>query len=259
MKEIELLHVDKWFREIEANYCLQADVARQLRDIGYVVIEGAVAQAKRVQLSEAYDAAVLAAHPDDVSVRSSTRVHDFVNRGHCFDELYIYCPLLAACCRIIGRPFKLSTMLARTLEPGAPAQELHVDFRREADGWPMVGFIIMVDEFRSDNGATRFVPGSHMLPYSPDEVMKDAAADCEGQTLACGPAGSIIIYNGSIWHGHTANQSAEPRRSVQGAFIRREAQSGGNLPARIRPETLERIGSRAKYLLDVEFNDGRTV
>jgi len=99
VKEIEPLHADQWFREMAANYCLPENAARQLRDIGYVVIEGAVAQAKRVQLSEAYDAAVLAAHPDDVSVRSSTRVHDFVNRGHCFDELYIYAPLLAACCQ----------------------------------------------------------------------------------------------------------------------------------------------------------------
>ena len=251
MKEIEPLHTDQWFREIEANYCLPDDVARQLRDIGYVVIEGAVAQAKRVQLSEAYDAAVLAAHPDDVSVRSSTRVHDFVNRGHCFDKLYIYAPLLAACCHVIAQPFKLSTMLARTLLPGTPAQELHVDFKRDDEGWPMIGFIFMIDEFQSDNGTTRFVPGSHMLPYSPDEVMKDAAADCEGQTLACGPAGSIIIYNGSIWHGHTANRSDKQRRSIQGAFIRRDAQSAVNWAARIRPETLARIGSLAKYLLDL--------
>ena len=76
------------------------------------------------------------AHPDDVSIRSSTRVHDFVNRGPAFDELYLYGPLLAACCRVIGRPFKLSSMLARALEPGAPAQSLHVDFARDADGWP---------------------------------------------------------------------------------------------------------------------------
>lgn len=246
--------MDKWFGKIAAEYDLPEDAARQLSDFGYVVIEEAVARTKCAQLSDAYDAAVLAAHPDDVSVRSSTRIHDFVNRGHDFDELYLYGPLLAACCRVIGRPFKLSTMLARTLEPGAPAQALHVDFARDADGWTMVGFIIMVDEFRSDNGATRFVPGSHVAPNDPDDVMKDAAAAYEGQVLAYGPAGSMIIYNGSVWHGHTANRSARPRRSIQGAFIRREAQSGGNLPARMRPETLARIGDLAKYLLDLDPN-----
>src|SRR5438067_1768747 len=138
--------MDKWFREIAAECDLPEEVARQLRDVGYVVMDGPVAHTQCAQLAEAYDAVVLAAQPDDVSISSSTRVHDFVNRGHHFDELYIYKPILAACCCIIGRPFKLSTMLSRTLEPGAPAQALHVDFKRDADGWPMIGFIIMVDE-----------------------------------------------------------------------------------------------------------------
>jgi hypothetical protein len=181
--------MDRWFKKIAAESDLPEEVARQLREVGYVVIDGPVAKTKRARLSEAYDAAVLAAHPDDVSIKGSTRVHDFVNRGHHFDELYIYGPLLAACYCVIGRPFKLSTMLARTVEPGAPAQALHVDFKRDADGWPMIGFIIMIDEFRSDNGATRFVPGSHMIPHAPGDVMQDATAVYEGQALACGPAG----------------------------------------------------------------------
>jgi ectoine hydroxylase-related dioxygenase (phytanoyl-CoA dioxygenase family) len=246
--------MDKWFNQIatDRRSDLSADRVRELSDAGYIVIESAFARDKCEPLAEAYDAAVSAAHPDDVSVRSSTRVHDFVNRGPHFDELYIYRPLLAACCHIIGRPFKLSTLLARTLEPGAPMQPLHVDFARDDDGWPMVGFIIMIDEFQSDNGATRFVPGSQLLTHDPGDVMKDVTADYEGQALACGPAGSMIIYNGSIWHGHTADRSGRRRRSIQGAFIRREAQSAINQATRIRPETLARIGDLAKYLLDLK-------
>ncbi len=240
-----------WFNAIAAESHLPADAATQLRSDGYVVIEGAARQAGCPQLAEAYDAAVLAAHPDDVSIRSSTRISDFVNRGPSFDGLYLYGPLLAACFQIIARPFKLSTMHARTLEPGTQAEALHVDFKREADGWPMIGFIIMVDAFQSDNGATRFVPGSHMTADLPDEAPHDDGAFYKGQALACGPAGSMIIYNGSVWHGWTANRSDKPRRSIQGAFIRREATSGVNLPARMRPETLARIGGLAKYLLNL--------
>jgi hypothetical protein len=243
--------MDKWFSEIAAGFDLPEEIVRQLRDVGYVVIEGPVAHSECAQLAEAYDAAVHAAHPADVSIKSSTRVHDFVNRGHHFDGLYIYKPLLAACCRIIGRPFKLSTMLARTIEPGAPAQGLHVDFKGDADGWPMIGFIIMVDEFRGNNGATRFVPGSHMSPQDPGEVMRDTSDVYEGQELACGQAGSMIVYNGSIWHGFTANRSDRSRRSIQGAFIRRKAQSWMDQNSRLRPETLGRLGNLAKYLLNL--------
>src|SRR5207237_8160787 len=105
VKEIEHLHMDKWFRKIVAESSLPEDVARQLRNVGFVVIEGPVAHTKLTQFSEAYDAAVSAAHPDDISIRSSTRVHAFVNRGQAFDELYMYRLLLPACGPASGRPF----------------------------------------------------------------------------------------------------------------------------------------------------------
>ena len=244
--------MDDWFSVIDAGCELSAGAIQDLCDVGFVVVPGPVAPDRLAQFAEAYDSAVAGAAADDVSIGSSTtRVNDFVNRGPEFDALYVYKPVLEACCRIIGQPFKLSTMHARTVRPYSQAQNLHVDFRREGDGWPMVGFIMMVDEFRGDNGATRFVPGSHKWSTIPADFPPCKSADYEGQVLACGPAGSVIVYNGSVWHGHTANQAGEPRRSIQGAYIRRDAESSVNQAARMRPETLGRIGHLAKYVLAI--------
>ena len=241
-----------WFSVISAGGGLAAGAVRDLRDVGFVVIPGPVAPERLAQLAAAYDSAVASASPDDVGVGSTTtRVHDLVNRGAEFDELYVYGPVLEACCRVIGRPFKLSSMLARTLRPRSQAQAFHVDCARGTDGWAMVGFIFMVDEFRSDNGATGFIPGSHNRSTVADELTNVALADYGNQILACGPAGSMIVYNGSVWHGHTTNSSDEPRRSIQGAYVRRDARSGENLPERLRPDTLARIGSLARDVLAV--------
>lgn len=243
---------DEWFGAIASDFELPREAAEELGDTGFVVIRGAVAPAKLARLAAAYDAGVAGADPADLSIGSTTtRVHDFVNRGPDFDGLYVYAPILGACCSVIGQPFKLSAMLARTVHPYAPAQALHVDYRRQGEGWPMVGFIIMVDEFRSDNGATRFVPGSHKWPTFPGDAMMDPAAAHKQQVVACGPAGSTIVYNGSVWHGHSANQTGEPRRSIQGAYIRRDAEPAINQAARIRQETFGRISPLAKYLLAV--------
>lgn len=243
--------MDEWFNVIAGGGELSPGALQDLRDVGFVVIPGPVAPDGLAQLANAYDSAVACAMADDISVGSTTtRIHDFVNRGSEFDGLYVYQPVLEACCRIIGQPFKLSTMLARTVRPHSQGQGLHVDFKRDADGWPMVGFIFMVDEFRCDNGATRFVPGSHRWSTIPGDHIDDHLDD-EGQVQACGPAGSVVIYNGSVWHGHATNRSGEPRRSIQGAYIRRETEAGVNLAARMRPETLARIGPLAKYLLAV--------
>jgi ectoine hydroxylase-related dioxygenase (phytanoyl-CoA dioxygenase family) len=241
-----------WFSVIGTGRELPASAIEDLRDVGFAIIPGPVAPNGLAQLAAAYDSAVASARPDDLAVGSTTtRVHDFVNRGPEFDGLYVYRPVLEACYHIIGQPFKLSTMLARTVKPRSQAQALHVDFGRDADGWTMVGFIFMVDEFRGDNGATRFIPGSHNWLTVPDELVNNPTADYESQIVAYGPAGSVIVYNGAAWHGHTVNSSDAPRRSIQGAYIRREARPAVYWPERVRPDTLTRIRPLAKYVLAV--------
>ena len=242
--------MDAWFKLMADAGALQREAARALDEDGFVVIPGPV---ESDDIAQRYDAEVAGADISDRSIGQTgvtTRVNDFVNRGPAFDPLYVHPPMLEACCRIIGRPFKLSTMHARTLNPHSPAQGLHMDFPREvADdavgAWPMVGFIFMVDAFTAENGATLFVPGSHRW----SKALREVPTDHPSQMPACGDAGSVIVYNGSVWHGHGANATGQPRRSIQGAYIRRDAMSGANLPARMRPETLERIGDLARYLL----------
>ena len=106
----------------------------------------------------------------------------------------------------------------------------------------MVGFIIMIDDFTPQNAATCFAPGSQGMEALPASF---------SLVQACGPSGSVIVFNGSVWHGHGPNLTEAPRRSLQGAYIRRTETSGETLPARMRPETLDRIGALARYLLTV--------
>jgi hypothetical protein len=240
------------YHSIAAQSQLPADVATQLRNTGFVVLPGPATLGGIERLSAAYDRAVATADAADVRVASSTRVTDFVNRGPEFDGIYVFPPLLAACCLIIGQPFKLSGTRARTLEPGAPAEALHVDAKPGADGWPLVGFIMMVDEFDAENGATRFVPGSHLKPCDPGEVTAHLTSAHEDEVLACGPAGSMIIFNASVWHSHTANRSRRRRRSLQGHFIPRDGRASVDHAARMKPDVLGRIGNIARYVLAIE-------
>jgi hypothetical protein len=247
--------MDDYLSHIAARSELPLDAKRELDNSGFAIIPGPVTGPALKQLSNAYDAVVAeATRANDPDLRigsTTTRLQDLVNRGIEFDPLYIYGPVLEACCHVIGGRFKLSSLLARTLRPGASTQPLHVDFKTDQDGWPMLGFILMVDDFTTNNGATRFVPGSHKWSTVPEEVMKDPSDDHEQQVLACGPAGSAIIYNGSAWHSHTPNHSGAQRRSIQGAYIPRDAEAAMNHPARIHPETSARIGSLAKFVLAI--------
>jgi ectoine hydroxylase-related dioxygenase (phytanoyl-CoA dioxygenase family) len=143
-------------------------------------------------------------------------------------------------------------MHGRTLRPNAPAQGLHIDFKRDEERFPLLSFIWMVDEFYPDNGATQFVPGSHNWSEVPHELTNDHLAEYENQIVtACGPAGSVIIFNGSVLHGHSANTTDAPRRSIQGAFIPRIAQAATDFSTCMGSGTLARLSPLAKYVLAV--------
>ena len=208
---------------------------------GFVVVAGPAPAERLARLADAYDAAIRDADPRDLHIgRTTTRVSALLDRGSEFDDVFVHAPLLEACELVLGAAFKLSSLHARTLRPHAPALGLHVDVARDAPDAPLLGFILMIDGFREDNGATRFVPGSHRAP----------GGDVHDLGLpACGAAGSMILYDASILHGHGANGSSEPRRSIQGAFLRRDAHAATDFAARLRAETRARLSPHARHLL----------
>jgi ectoine hydroxylase-related dioxygenase (phytanoyl-CoA dioxygenase family) len=109
----------------------------------------------------------------------------------------------------------------------------------------------MVDDFRPENGATRFVPGSHRWLHAPQAHVAELRGNHAEQVQACGPAGSLIIFNGSTWHDHAANTSDLPRRSLQGAFIPRDGKAAQDFAARLHAETRARISPLAQYVLAI--------
>src|SRR5262245_38017579 len=105
-----------WFDTLSEIRALSESAAAALHEQGFAVIGGVVSSRRIGALADAYDEAINQATGEDVRVgTTTTRVNDFVNRGAAFDDVYVYSPLLEACCRIIRRPFKLSSLLARTL------------------------------------------------------------------------------------------------------------------------------------------------
>jgi hypothetical protein len=108
--------MDDWFSRLLKVRELPPERAQELHEHGFFVLSSPVPVGQTDHLARAYDVAVVSAAADDVHTgRTTTRVTDFVNRGAEFDDVYVFPPLLEACCRIIGRPFKLSSFHARTL------------------------------------------------------------------------------------------------------------------------------------------------
>jgi hypothetical protein len=182
----------------------------ELRQSGFVVTEGPFAFNKISKIAADYDRSFALTPAARIKRgRTSTRWGGLA-ASEPFHHIYLHPALLSAASERIGGPMKLSSFFARTLLPDVAADPPHQDVAPGADGYPLVGFIFMVDEFRVENGATRFIAGSQNGP----QPSVDAVA-CD----ACGRAGSMLIFDGATWHGHGANRTDRPRRSIQGAFI----------------------------------------
>jgi ectoine hydroxylase-related dioxygenase (phytanoyl-CoA dioxygenase family) len=113
----------------------------------------------------------------------------------------------------------------------------------------MLGLIVMVDEFCADNGATRFIPGSHRRIDPPGAVLPNPAAPHPEEIVACGPAGSVILFDTSTWHGHTGNLSLRLRRSLQATFIPQTGRPATDFGARMPPERRATLSEAARELL----------
>ena len=219
--------------------------AAKLQDQGFAIIPGPFNGADLDKAIKAYERAVETAQPHDIRTgRTSTRMNGLLDRAPELAAIFTRPPLLAPAAALIDGPFKLSTFHSRSIHPGATAQAVHQDVAPGLDGWPLLGFIFMADAFTIENGATRFLPASAELT---ELTPRQAEAGFEN---ACGPAGALLLFDGSVWHGHGANRTSAYRRSVQGALIPRAATAAIDHRHAVRPEIWASLPHQARALME---------
>lgn len=218
-----------------------------LGENGFLVVPGPFTGSDLPKTLARIEAAAEAATPGERFVGSSgtnIRIEGLLARAPGMEALFTHAPLLHLARQSIGDRFRLSSFHLRIVMPGAGAQALHRDVAEGCDGWPLVAFIFMIDEFRVENGATRFVSASGQQATIADDHTTHPDA-----VHACGPAGSMIIFDGSVWHGFGANIGSAPRRSVYGALIPPDAVPASDLAAELPPRTWRALSCRARSIL----------
>lgn len=113
-------------------------------------------------------------------------------------------------------PVILRQNTARTPMPGGPSQQLHIDSRMPGGAFPLMAVVTwLLEDFTDDNGATRIVPGTQRRPeFPPDGV------ETPGEVTITGSRGSVLIMDGSVWHGGGANRSTGTRWCILSTYVR---------------------------------------
>ncbi len=115
----------------------------------------------------------------------------------------------------------------------------------------------MLDDFTSDNSATRFVPGTHRSHRLPQDVLAEPAAPHPDEQLITGPRGTVVVMNAHLWHGGTANRTSRPRLAMHSFYCRRDQPQQQYQRRLLRAETQARLSDELRWLLalDDPLND----
>lgn len=138
------------------------------------------------------------------------RIYAFFAKTRAFDGPATH-PLVLGVLDNVLKSYQLSAPQAIQIGPGETAQSLHRDDGVYPIARPHVELVVntmwALDDFTEANGATHVVPGSHK--WTEERPTADTAT-----VRAVMPAGSVMFFLGSVFHGGGANTTGRPRLGV---------------------------------------------
>lgn len=200
---------------LDAHSPALADAAAELveRD-GCAIVRGVLSADQCAVLRDEVDR-VEAEHNIDVGTNEfeghhTRRIFDLIGKSELFRELTTNDVVLPVCEAILGDDLLLSGTTSMHIGPHETPQLLHSDDGMITLPRPhpatMVTTLWALSDFRSDNGATHVVPGSHRFETTPK------AGEAHDVAHAEMPAGSVLVLHGSTWHGGGHNTTAHDER-----------------------------------------------
>ncbi len=186
------------------------DVSEALERYGYAIVEQLLtpdeAAAKRADLTRILDETKVGRN--DFEGFKTRRIYALFAKTRVFDEPATHPLVLGVLDRILGTSYQLSAPVGIEISPGETAQVLHTDDGIYPIARPHQELVLntmwALDDFTLENGATHVVPGSHKWV----DQRPDGSETVERATM---PAGSVMFFVGSVFHGGGANNSDRPR------------------------------------------------
>ncbi len=192
---------------------LAGHLERMKRD-GFTIVERAIDLATVAQLREdifRLERELGAVPASNVFEGTRTvRIYNLLARGALYQQVPVHERVLPIIEGVLDRGCLVSSLSSIAIGPGEVEQPLHADDQLIPLPKPHVSIICnsmwALTDFTRDNGATRLVPGSHRADRSPQpfgEPVETRVAEMA--------AGSVLVFDGSIWHGGGANRTGERR------------------------------------------------
>ncbi len=210
---------------------------------------------------------------NDFEGYKTERVYSLVGRAKVFEDLVEHPRILAICDAFLEQNYLLTASQAINIHPGETPQAFHTDdsFYRIARPRRAVSVstIFAIDPFTDENGATQIVPGSHDWP---DDQFGRLLYEIDFTTAPAGnrtptpagplppslrgkvedvtmPAGSVIVFLGTLVHRGGANRSAGARLALSNQYCEPWARQQENFLLSVPRERARAMSPRVQQLL----------
>jgi ectoine hydroxylase-related dioxygenase (phytanoyl-CoA dioxygenase family) len=141
--------------------------------------------------------------------------------------------------------FILPSASGGTETPRVFQNSYHRDFPRNLNGYmASINMLFAIDEFRPDSGSTWVVPGTQQQAAIPDSRFIEARA-----IPASCPAGSMIVFDSTLWHAAGRNTSGKDRLAINHQFTRSFIKQQIDYVRALGEEQLSGLPSRSQQLL----------
>jgi ectoine hydroxylase-related dioxygenase (phytanoyl-CoA dioxygenase family) len=151
--------------------------------------------------------------------------------------------------RWFGGPYILNSFGASVTRAGADGSsylaQMHRDLRSFSNGYHLLlNMLVMLDDFRLENGATYVLSGSHRSATRPE--IDDFRARAERLT---GMAGSIALFDSNLWHAAGANRSDAARSALTLTFSRPFFKQQMDYPRFLGEDYMAAVPERVRQVL----------
>lgn len=224
---------------------IEQDFELLMRD-GYVIMENLIPEETCLAIKEEGQCLLNHTGRNSFEGRQTQRVYNVLAKTRMTDALAVHPRILGLMDRLFEPGFLLSQSQIINILPGEAPQALHHDdafYRLPRPRQPLgAATVWAIDDFTEDNGGTVIVPGSHRWG-------DDRTAERSEAIPAVMPAGSVVFFLGTTWHGGGDNRSQAARFAITHQYCEAYVRQQENFLLELSKETVRDLSPELQALV----------
>ncbi len=235
-----------------------SSVRRELRTQGYVVLPHILSKSEVTKLSASIDEVMMRSPveggpevyrtPPEVLIKNALPLSPEVKSAVFQPEA------LSIASWFLGGDLKLTYAHVRIPRPQTGVQPLHLDTYEDDLVHPshyFCGVMWLLDDFTLANGGTRFVPGSHRWHRLPSQHLQPTQRH-PGEVVVEAAAGSVVIFDGHVWHGGGENLDGTRRAALFTSWVSRGRHQVDRQRETLSKSFVSGLSTEERWLIDVD-------